>query len=995
MSRITLRVLCLCALLASLAFGQSDVAFATLNGTVSDPSGATIGGAKVTVSSPATGFVRSSVTTDAGLYSFNRLPVGTYNLTVEMQGFKTAKLTSVQLGVGAVATLDVKLEVGAASESVSVTAEVPIVETTRSTSATTVSEKAVADLPVNGRNFLDFTTLTPGVVRDPTRGGDLSFGGQRGPANTLLVDGADSNNLFFGQATGRTGFRPYAFSQDAVQEFQVNANNYPAEIGRAGGGAINVVTKSGTNDFHGSAFWFFRDKGLNANSFVNNRAGIARLPYHFHQFGASAGGRIIKDKLFFFGNYDAQRNKNNQLVAPIIPPTGAALDALRQFLTPYETRVDNNVFLAKIDWNVGANDRLSVRFNGSRYTGKNLENAGLSRAQESTGDNKVNTNNVAASWTHVFGSSLLWEARFNYVGDEQPGFANATGPEVSIINGITFGKNNFSPRFTNTKAYQPINTFSWTKGRHSFKFGQDINIVRVENFFPGLFAGQYVFQNYAAFLARTPSNFNQAFSGTSTQPPISNPNVTEYAFFAQDSWRVNNRLTLNYGLRYDLFDYNQPNTLNPDAGLAAAGLRTNRINVDKVNFGPRFGFAYQVLQNEKLVIRGGYGIYFARVPGLLLSTAILQNGIDVRNFSLTPTTPGFPTYPNILPGAPAAGAGLSNIYVTTPNFRTPLTQQFSFQAESQISRNYAVTVGYLGVNAYNLSRSRDINLFPTALTTGLRCPTTAACTADTGGVPFQYLRRPSARPNPNFGRITLFDDGANSIYHGGFAQVTRRFSNNLQLLASYTLAKVIDSVPDGTSVVPNNFGDDSKVAQDTLNPNLDRGPGAADIRHRFVFSTVWDLNYFSGVQNAFAKAVIQGWQLSAISQVQSGRRFNAQVTGDPGNDGNQANDRAPFVGRNTIQGPAFMAVDLRISKDIALGTERVRLKLIGEAFNLTNRANFSALNVNQFTYANTVSGNFIGQFRPVANPAVASSAFLFRQNTFDPRIWQIAAKIVF
>jgi hypothetical protein len=418
--------------------------------------------------------------------------------------------------------------------------------------------------------------------------------------------------------------------------------------------------------------------------------------------------------------------------------------------------------------------------------------------------------------------------------------------------------------------------------------------------------------------------------------------------------------------------------------------------VDKVNFGPRFGFAYQVLQNEKLVVRGGYGIYYARVPGLLLSTAILQNGIDVRNFSLTPASPGFPTYPNILTAAPATGAGLSNIYVTTPDFRSPLTQQFSLQVESALTRNYALTVGYLGVNAYNLSRSRDINLFPAALTTGLLCPTNAACTADTpGATPFRYFRRPATRPNPNFGRITLFDDGANSIYHGGFVQVTRRYSRNLQVLASYTLAKVLDSVPDGTSVVPNNFGDDSKVAQDTLQPNLDRGPGAADIRHRFVFSSVWDLNYFNGIRNALGKAVLQGWQLSAISQIQSGRRFNVQVTGDPMNDGNQANDRPPFLGRNTIQAPRFMAVDIRISKDIALGSERVRLKLIGEAFNLTNRANFSALNVTQFNYASTVSGAFTGQFRPVANPAVASSAFLYRQNTFDPRIWQLAAKIVF
>ena len=238
-------------LAAGAAFAQSEIGGATLNGTVTDATGAIVPAARVTLVSPATGLRRTTQTTEAGLFSF-RVPVGQYDLEVEAQGFKTSKRTGISLEIGAVATVDISLQVGGATETVSVTAEAPVVESTRSQTSTVVTEKAVSDLPVNGRNFIDFTTLTPGVVRDPTRGGDLSFAGQRGPENTLLVDGADSNNLFYGQATGRTGFRPYAFSQDAIQEFQVSANDYPAEIGRAGGGAINAITKSGTNQFHGS-----------------------------------------------------------------------------------------------------------------------------------------------------------------------------------------------------------------------------------------------------------------------------------------------------------------------------------------------------------------------------------------------------------------------------------------------------------------------------------------------------------------------------------------------------------------------------------------------------------------------------------------------------------------------------------------------------------------------------------------------------------------------
>src|SRR5262245_9704264 len=230
----------LCVVLMSAAaavFAQSEIGGATLNGTVTDPSGAAVPGAKVTIVSPATGLSRTTQTTDVGLYSFPRLPVGTYDLTVDAEGFKTSKRTAIPLQVGAVATIDVGLEVGSAQDTVSVTAEAPVVETTRSSAGANITDKAVANLPVNGRNFIDFALMAPGVVRD-VRGGDLSFAGQRGPSNTLLVDGADSNNLFYGQAVGRTGFRPYSFSEDAVQEFQVNTSGYMAEIGRAGGGAV-------------------------------------------------------------------------------------------------------------------------------------------------------------------------------------------------------------------------------------------------------------------------------------------------------------------------------------------------------------------------------------------------------------------------------------------------------------------------------------------------------------------------------------------------------------------------------------------------------------------------------------------------------------------------------------------------------------------------------------------------------------------------------------
>jgi len=967
-------------------FAQTEIGGASLSGTITDPTSAVIQAAKVTVKGTETGLVRATETNSAGLYLV-KLPVGTYDVTIEAKGFRTAEVKGLKLEVGSAITVDVPLQVGAVADTVDVTAETPIVEATRSSTSTSVSARAVADLPVNGRNFIDFTTLTPGVIKDPTtsRSGDISFAGQKGPANTLLVDGADSNNLFFAQATGRTGFRPYAFSQDAVQEFQVNANSAPAEVGRAGGGAINVITKSGTNEFHGSAFEFYRDKGMNANTFVNNRSGTKKQAYHFNQFGGSLGGPILKNKAFFFVNYDQQKNKGNNVLTPLIVPTAAQFPTFQKYFEPYQTGVNNKVALFKADVNLTDKDRVSVRYNLSRYNGVNLEAATGVSALEHTGDQKVTTDNVAGVYTRLISPSTIWESRFNFLRDNEPGLANSTGPEVNILNGISFGALAIDPRYTNTRAYQPTSNVTVVKSNHNFKVRVDFNFLRAVNYFPGNFAGSYLFNSYQDFINNTPARYVQAFSSTGTTAPISNPNVNEWAFFAQDTWRLTERLTLNLGIRYDFFDYKQPTTKNTNAGLLAAGRDTSRIPTDGTNIGPRFGFAYRATKSDRVVIRGGYGIYYERTAGLLLSTAILQNGIDVLTYTLTSNLPKFPSILTTPPGAAAP----PDIYVADPNFSTPRAQQMSLQTEVKLDRTSSVTIGYLGLIATHLTRTRDVNLFPSAPVTGYICPTPAVCTADQG-TPVTYLRHGGAgttivRPNPAFGRISIFDSGANSIYHGGFIQYQRRFANNFQLLASYTYSKVIDSRPDNTSVVSGSAGDDAKIAQDTLLPNLDRAIGDAHIPHRFVFSAVWDINYARGSQNAVTKALVNNWQVSLIAQANTGRPYNAQVTGDPNGDANSQNDRTPGVGRNTIIGPNFAGVDARISRDIPIG-ERVRVRLIAEAFNLTNRANFTSPSTASIANTQyTFSGGF---FRPTAN-------FLQTLATGDPRILQLAAKIIF
>nr|MDQ2735683.1 carboxypeptidase-like regulatory domain-containing protein [Pseudomonadota bacterium] len=441
----------------------------TVEGFVIDPSGAVLASATASLSDAAKGVQLTSPTDKAGRFVFPLVPSGTYTLRVEQQGFTPSETNNLIVAVGAKISLTVNLNVESAAQHVEVNTEVPVVDTARTTVAESVNARAVAELPVNGRNFLDFTLLTPGVVRD-VRGGDLSFGGQRGTLNSLTIDGTDNNNTFFGQSLGRSGSgrAPYQFSQDAVQEFQVNTSSYAPEFGRAGGAVINVVTKSGTNQFHGTAFEFFRDRGLNANdevysqqrAFFNDgiRSTAPLKPaYHYNQFGGNVGGPILKDKLFFFFDYDGQRNNVGIPVSLSLPAaTDAAQAAANQYLLArsqtYLTGFNQDVYLGKVDWHINANNNISVRYNGQRFKGTNLENGGSSSAAEHTGSSNVNTDTYAGEWNSIISPRLTNTLRVSYQRDDEPGLANSQNPEAQVRSGTTtllnVGRNNFSPRET-------------------------------------------------------------------------------------------------------------------------------------------------------------------------------------------------------------------------------------------------------------------------------------------------------------------------------------------------------------------------------------------------------------------------------------------------------------------------------------------------------------------------------------------------------------------
>ncbi len=996
MKALRLFVAALAVILPLSALAQSQATGGAVEGTVTDESGAVLAGASITVKNPATGLVRETPTDGAGVFRAPLLPVGNYDVSASLQGFATTKRSGLTLNIGQTLTLDITLKVAGTQEELTVTAEAPLIEVTRSQQSSTVNDRAVANLPVNGRNFIDFVLTTPGVTRDP-RGGDLSFAGQRGTLNSLVIDGADNNNTFFGQTLGRTGSgrAPYQFSQDAVQEFQVNRNAYSAEYGRAGGAVINVVTKSGTNEFHGSAFEFYRDKSLNANSYNNKiRTPIpARSPFRIHQFGASVGGPIQKDKAFFFLSYDGQRQSipNNIVVTlpanlPTDPFTQAGLAIVQSKETQYESTRDQDVLLAKIDYHVSAKHRLSLRYNHQNFTGANNEST--SGSEDHSGNSLVRTRTFNASLSSVMSPTLFNEFRAQYARDQEPGEANTDEPEVTSRQGgqtlLVFGRNFFSPRETTIKRFQVADTVTMIRGAHSLKVGADFNHDEILNFFPGNFGGRYFFNSLAALGRGLPNavgeSYQQAFAGEGTSGPTTKPDITEFAIFVQDEWRLKKDLTLTLGLRYDLQSFAQPEVRNPDPQLAAAGIDTSFMNTDKNNIGPRLGIAWN--PNSKTVVRAGYGLFYGRTPSIMVGTAHSGNAINVK--TITFTGAAVPTYPNTF-SAPPAGANppKPSISVFANDFENPMVHQASAGIEYALTKDVAVAASYLFVAGRDLPRSNDFNVGEAV----------ATAVPIVGGDSLSVQRFSSTRPFTAFDRIVRYESSAESSYNGLTLELRRAYRGRFQGSLAYTLGKVEDTVPDATNVVLGG-GDDARFQSNPKNFEADRAAGNADVRHRAVFSGLWDMSYFSD-SSPVVKTLLNDWSFSWIAAIQTGLPYSERVTNDLNNDGNRSNDIVPGS-RNSHRLPTSYTVDARLSRKLRLG-EKVRLELIGEAFNLLNSTNITSQRDTLYNFTSLAGVSTLVPQQNLSNPRLNFGADVGTQINFadTQRIVQLAAKITF
>jgi len=1010
---IMLAVLCM-VLGAGLVFAQSTVS-GGIRGKVTDPQGAIVPNATVTTTNIGTNKAETATTDSDGGFRFSNLQPGTYTVAVSATSFANFTQEKVVVEVGQTTPVDVSLGLTGTTANVEVTADAPVINTNQQDFSNNINQTSINELPTNGRRASNFVLGTPGVAPDGGFG-LISFRGISGLLNNSTLDGGDNNQAFFSEERGRTRIG-YSISLDAVREFQVNTSNYSAEFGRAAGGVVNTVTKSGTNEFHGSAFYYLRDNKFgarNAFSFQNvlTPSGTSQLvplkPIdQRHQFGGSIGGPIIKDRLFFFFSYDQQKRNFPGLAAPSVPsflnpltvstPANCAASGLTQGqilgcrgITQAQTdaginyllgltgevprKGDQTLFLPKIDWVINKNNTFTAVFNRLRWNSPaGVQTAAVvSRGRTSFGDDIVSIDTLNLRLNSTLSSSFINEARFQYSRDleqqlgqtpdpSEPTTANGFAPSAAIgsTSGITIGKPNFLDRtaYPDEKRWQFAVTMTFIKGRHTIKFGGDFN--QVSDLLDSLFqnAGAYVYSTLADFLTdysapsqRRYSSFNQGFG-----PSAFKFSTRDYNFFVQDEFRLTPRLTLNFGLRYEYQQLPEPQIPNP------LEPRTSQFPNDKDNFGPRFGFAFDVTGKGDTSIRGGYGIYYGRIINSTISNAITNTGLSTgqRQVSLLPTAAGAPTYPNVLTAPPPAVGSAGDIIVFGRGMSNPLIHQADIIFERVIAKNTVVSVS--GLMSVGTS-------LPTFVDTNLNLPTGSTTYTFNGG-PFggETLTIPryvGSRPNPNFTRITEIRDTIESEYYGLVLQVNRRLTRGLQFQASYTLSKSTDNGQRSSTFT------DSNVPLDPNNLDLEYGVSNFDIPHRFVASAVYAPGTLFGIgrDSSLGRAIFGGFSIAPIVVIQSGFPYSATVSGNApsatsfGIFGAGGDNRLPNVRRNAYRSPYIFNVDLRISRRFRL-TETANIEVLAEGFNIFNRTNFTGISSRAYSIPrNSTSLNFDPNF---------------------------------
>lgn len=948
-------------LMAQLGNGQ-------IQGVCLDPQGAIIPGTTITIRHTGTGTERTVTTDEVGRFVAPFMPVGPYDVRAELSGMAPATRTGLVLNVGATIDLVLTLAPAGVQQEVTVIGEAPLVESTKTDVSNTINATAIENLPINGRRWENFVLLTPGVTNDGTFG-LVSFRGVAGVFNNTMVDGADNNQAFFSESKGRTRIS-YSISQESIREFQVNLSSFSAEFGRAAGGIVNAVTQSGTNEFHGSAFWYLRDKSFLALDPFAKAQGRAKPPERRHQFGASAGGPLVKDKAFFFGSYDQQYRNFPITVLPgggdrfytgstaPAAATQAAVDFLRQQTGLFPRKGNQKLGFTKFDWQVNTTHRLTSSFNILRWNSPNGIQTGAVVAVpvSSNGTDGVHTESSITTLTSVISGRSVNELRFQYGRDLNFQTPNGRGPSVTISNSggsLQYGMPNFLPRpaFPNEKRFEFIDNFSHVLKEHSLKFGVDINYVR--DLFINLFQGGGVYSyssltNFALDFGRVDTgaattqkhytNFTQAFDTTSLDGRNSF-RTTDYNFYFQDNWRVAPSLSMNLGVRYEYQKIPQPRVTNP------ALPQTARIHIDKNNWAPRFGLAWTPM--NKTVFRLGYGAAYGRTQNSTISNFFVNNGVVQPVYALTPTAAGSPSFPNVLAAIPT-GTGRVTINLASPDFVNPLMHQGNLELERELGGDFSVAVRYLVTRGTKLPTTRDANIAPSTTTRSYNVLNASGGVERSITLPFY-----TARLNPAFGQLLTYETVINSWYNAMVLQVNKRFSDGLQFMAYYTWSHSLDDGQGSYTFLPS-----SSAVLDPYNRRGDYGNSGFDQRQRFVFNGLWQPD-FSVLGNG-ASAVLNGFKFSGVLTLsdgfpQTGFVQSINPAGGLGSGLNGAlatNNRFPGVGRNSFVRPGLTNVDLRLAREFKFGDAQ-SFEFVWEAFNVANHVNYGSVNSQQYSVTGT------------------------------------------
>jgi hypothetical protein len=940
---------------------QSQATTGVIEGHVADETGGRLPGASVTLTNTGTNFTRDLTTDADGRFRGLLLPLGVYKLTVALPGFSTYVQDGLTLAVGQTVNLPLTLKVSTVQQEVVVTANSPVVETTRAEASTLIDSASLGGLPNNGRNFLSFMQLTPGVtiVQGPD-GDEISVNGQKGINNNISVDGADFNNPFFGEQRG--GQRPpFTFNQDAIQEMVVVADGAAAEFGRSGSGFVNVVTKSGTNRGSGSFHLFGKADGLSSA----NSAGQI-FPYDQEQFGATIGGPLRKDRVFYFLAYDEQRFRQTKQTDParIEPRVVSFFAALGSPAENGSIRRTNDarVLLGKIDYQLNPANLLTIRYN---YTWSRQENGTFdvdSWGRSANGLERDFSNAVSGSLLSTLSRNTLNEFRFQLAREDRP--RPYTGPNINgqsrplpdtafdFVGGYRFGEPYFLPvEYYDTRA-QLTDNFSIIRDRHTIKFGGEFSRVNSVQTFIGFANGRYIFDSTDGFLnyVRQGPRYVECSNGTSNAaggcPPgtqIVGPLLTflqqagvgglsvtdagtqeipqiEPSVFVQDKWQPNGRLTIQYGLRWEALL--QPDPITPPSAVFYAAFigkpgfpSDGTIPSDKKMFQPRLGISWDPQGDGKQVVRFNSGLFFARIPGLNLASSRSTNGTRGQTLYRDSSFNGFgvtpPAWPDLIPQSQISSPDHPGVFVFDKNFRNPRTWSNTVSYERELAENLTAFASFTHSNTDRITRfiNRNDPVFGSPWSTGL-----------------------GADGKNGIGVLTVVESSARSRYDGLTLGVNKKYAHNYQLQANYTLSR--DLSDDDNERDPFSF---RYARADNLAPEYNYSD--RDQRHRF-----------------------NAWLLTTIKGFDVNNRVSAR-SAQPISIGNTPQDRiqpdGTIILRNTLRKDnQFFSWDLRIDRNLKIG--RMTVQPIFEVYNLTNSRNIRRPEVTNlvFNFDGTVQSGF-------------------------------------